>query len=247
MNTCAPYASFSVCNVAASGDCDKGSGCKDPRFIGGDGVVFFFHGKKDEHFTLVSESRFQINSRFIGLRPAGRTRDFTWIQAMGFMFGSHRFTVAAATAPRWDDAVDHLQFSYDGEAFEIPEGHRSMWISPDNLLTVERRGRTNNVTVKLEGMVDASINAVPVTEEDDRIHKYQIPSDDCFAHLDVQFSFYRLSPEVEGVLGRTYQPDYVNPAKQGVEMPVLGGADKYWTPSLLSPSCNACVFTPVGA
>ncbi|MQL77375.1 hypothetical protein Taro_009775 [Colocasia esculenta] len=230
-----------------SGPCDhKGSGCKDPRFIGGDGVVFYFHGRKDNHFALVSDSRFQINARFIGLRPTGRTRDFTWIQALGFIFGSHTFTVEAARAKRWNDTVDHLRFSYDGELVELPQGHKSSWRSPDMELMVERMGRTNNITVKLEGMVEASVNVVPVTEEDDRIHKYQIPSDDCFAHLDVQFSFYGLSSEVEGVLGRTYQPDYVNPAKRGVAIPVLGGADKYWTPSLLSPQCSACVFSPTG-
>ncbi|MQM07492.1 hypothetical protein Taro_040330 [Colocasia esculenta] len=228
-------------------DCNnKGSGCYDPRFIGGDGVVFYFHGRKDQHFTLVSEPRFQINARFIGLRPEGRARDFTWIQALGIMSGSHRFTVDAARAEQWDDAVDHLQFSYDGEPLEIPQGHRSSWTSPDGDLTVERTGRSNSITIKLEEMAEASINVVPVTEEDDRIHKYQIPSDDCFAHLEVQFRFHGLSSEVEGILGRTYQPDYVNPAKRGVAMPVLGGEDKYWTSTLLSPQCNACVFTPAG-
>ncbi|MQM06976.1 hypothetical protein Taro_039808 [Colocasia esculenta] len=226
---------------------NKGSGCKDPRFIGGDGVVFYFHGRKDQHFTLVSDPRFQINARFIGLRPTGRARDFTWIQALGFMFGSHKFTVETARAERWDDAVDHLQLSYDGESLELPQGHRSSWSSPDMELTVERIGRTNNITVKLEAMVEAAIHVVPVTEEDDRIHKYQIPSDDCFAHLDVQFNFYGTSSAMEGVLGRTYQPGYMNPAKPGVAMPVLGGADKYWTPSLVSTQCNSCVFAPTGA
>ncbi|MQM09352.1 hypothetical protein Taro_042222 [Colocasia esculenta] len=222
---------------------NTGTGCGDPRFVGGDGVVFYFHGRRDEHFTLVSDPRFQINARFIGLRPVGRPRDFTWIQALGFMFGSHMFTVEATRAEKWDDAADHLQFSFQGELLELPQGHRSSWSSPDNKLTVERTERTNIVMIRLEQMAIASITVAPVTKEDDRIHKYQIPVDDCFAHLDVQFSFYGLSPEVEGVLGRTYQPDYVNPAKQGVAMPVLGGENKYWTPSLVSPECNACVFT----
>ncbi|KAF5201424.1 Late embryogenesis abundant (LEA) protein-like protein [Thalictrum thalictroides] len=49
---------------------------------------------------------------------------------------------------------------------------------------------------------EISINVVPITEQDDKIHNNQIPSDDCFAHLEVQFRFIGLSPEVEGVLGR---------------------------------------------
>ncbi|MQM18426.1 hypothetical protein Taro_051419 [Colocasia esculenta] len=105
------------------------------------------------------------------------------------MFGFHRFTMDAVRDERWDDAVDQLQFAYDGEPLELLKGH---WPSWNALLTV-----------------------VPVTEEDDRIHKYQKPFDDCLAHMEVQFRFQELSAKVEGVLGRTYQPDYVNPVKRG--------------------------------
>lgn len=48
------------------------------------------------------------------------------------------------------------------------------------------------------------------------------------------FKFYGLSSRVEGVLGRTYQPDFQNPAKSGVAMPVVGGEDKYRITSLIS-------------
>eukprot|EP00257_Ricinus_communis_P023549 XP_015583563.1 uncharacterized protein LOC8277671 [Ricinus communis] len=94
---------------------------------------------------------------------------------------------------------------------------------------------------------ECRLNVVPVTKEDDRIHSYQIPSDDCFAHLEVQFKFYGLSPKVEGVLGRTYQPDFENPAKPGVAMPVVGGEDKYRTSSLLSADCGSCMFSSAGS
>ncbi|KAL9383263.1 hypothetical protein Peur_023586 [Populus x canadensis] len=70
-----------------------GSACYDPRFIGGDGIVFFFHGKSNEHFSLVSDFDLQINSRFIGHRPASRDWDFTWIQALGILFNSQTFSL----------------------------------------------------------------------------------------------------------------------------------------------------------
>lgn len=88
------------------------------------------------------------------------------------------------------------------------------------------------------------VNIVPVTKEDDRVHHYKVPSDDCFAHLEVQFRFFSLSPNVDGALGRTYMPDFENPAKPGVAMPVVGGEDKYRTTSLLSPDCSTCLFSP---
>ncbi|XP_057955532.1 uncharacterized protein LOC131149257 [Malania oleifera] len=220
-----------------------GAVCLDPRFIGGDGIVFYFHGKSKEYFSLVSDPNLQINAHFIGLRPVGRTRDYTWIQALGILFDSHNFSLEAARAATWDDEDDHLKFSYNGKELLIPQGHLSSWESPENGLKVERTLSKNSVTVTLPEMVEISVNVVPVTKEDDRIHNYQIPSDDCFAHLEVQFRFFGLSPKVEGVLGRTYQPNFKNPAKPGVAMPVVGGEDKYRTTSLLSADCSSCVFS----
>ncbi|XP_040987004.1 uncharacterized protein LOC121234929 [Juglans microcarpa x Juglans regia] len=224
-----------------------GSGCYDPRFIGGDGIVFYFHGKSNEHFSLVSDLNLQINARFIGLRPAGRTRDFTWIQALGLLFDSNTFSLEATRAATWEDEIDRLRFTYNGKELMIPEGHLSVWRSPENDLRVERTSNKNSVIVILPEVAEISINVVPVTKEDDRIHNYRIPSDDCFAHLEAQFRFYGLSSKVEGVLGRTYQPDFVNPAKPGVAMPIVGGEDKYRTTSLLSADCSSCMFSPAEA
>ncbi|KAK0600656.1 hypothetical protein LWI29_017189 [Acer saccharum] len=223
-----------------------GAACLDPRFIGGDGIVFYFHGKSNEHYSLVSDLNLQINSRFIGLRPAGRTRDYTWIQALGFLFDSQTFSLEATRAATWDDKIDHLKFTYNGKELVVPEGHLSSWKSPESSLRVERTSSKNSVLVSLPEVAEISVNVVPVTKEDDRIHNYQIPSNDCFAHLEVQFRFYGLSSKVEGVLGRTYQPDFQNPAKPGVAMPVVGGEDKYRTLSLLSADCTSCIFSPAG-
>ncbi|KAJ6978299.1 hypothetical protein D5086_023926 [Populus alba] len=196
-----------------------GAACYDPRFVGGDGVMFYFHGKTNEHFSLVSDSNLQINARFIGRRPSGRSRDNTWIQALGLMFDSHSFTLAANKVAQWDDQVDQLLFTYDGTPFNIPQ-------------------------VTLRNVVEISVKIVPITKEDDRIHKYEIPSDDCFAHLEVQFKFFNLSEKVEGVLGKTYRPDFENPVKRGVPMPIMGGENKYKTSSLVSADCNLCIFSP---
>ncbi|KAH9618561.1 hypothetical protein KSS87_006329 [Heliosperma pusillum] len=222
----------------------RGAACLDPRFIGGDGIVFYFHGKSNQHFSLVSDLNFQVNARFIGLRPAGRTRDYTWIQALGILFDSHSFSLEATPAAQWDDQVDHLKFSYDGQEVDLPEGYRSNWTARD--LKVERTDKLNSVIVTVAEIAEISVNVVPVTKEDDRIHNYQIPSDNCFAHLEVQFRFFGLSSEVEGVIGRTYQPDFKNPAKPGVAMPVVGGEDRYKTSTLLTPDCKSCRFSPVG-
>ncbi|KAI6690412.1 hypothetical protein NL676_027240 [Syzygium grande] len=71
-----------------------------------------------------------------------------------------------------------------------------------------------------------------------------LPSDDCFAHLEVQFRFFRLLPKVDSALGWTYQPDCVKPAKPSVALPVVGGEDKYRTTSLISAGCKLCLYAP---
>ncbi|QCD86773.1 uncharacterized protein LOC114170596 [Vigna unguiculata] len=247
-----------VCHI----DCDKpicravcrsrkpncnapGSGCFDPRFIGGDGRVFYFHGKSNEHFSLVSDSSLQINARFIGHRPEGRARDYTWIQALGILFNSKSLSLEAPKTPQWNEDVDHLKFTYNGDHLVLPEGPLSSWHSPEKDVKVERVAARNSVIVTIEDVAEILVNVVPVTKEDDAVHNYQVPEDDCFAHLEVQFRFFGLSPKVDGVLGRTYREDFENPAKVGVPMPVVGGEDKYRTTSLLSPNCASCVFSPL--
>ncbi|KAL6283715.1 hypothetical protein ACE6H2_014644 [Prunus campanulata] len=98
-----------------------GSACYDPRFIGGDGIVFYFHGKSNQQFSLVSDSNLQINGCFIGHRPADRTRDYTWIQALGMLFSSHSFSVEAAKVGTWDNQIDHLRFTYNGNDVVLEE------------------------------------------------------------------------------------------------------------------------------
>ncbi|KAH7842761.1 hypothetical protein Vadar_008843 [Vaccinium darrowii] len=221
-----------------------GALCYDPRFVGGDGVIFYFRGRSNEHFSLVSDTNLQINARFIGFRPKGRASDYTWIQALGILFGSHTFTLEATKATTWDNTTDHLRFSYDGNEVFVPENHLSSWNSPDRNFQVERISSKNSVIFSIPDVMEIAVKVMPVTKEDDKMHNYQIPSNDCFAHLQVQFKFFSLSPKVEGVLGITYQPDFKNPAKKGVSMPVLGGEDKYRTTSLLSADCKSCLFSP---
>ncbi|XP_047181180.1 uncharacterized protein LOC124847680 [Vigna umbellata] len=220
-----------------------GSGCYDPRFIGGDGRVFYFHGKSNQHFSLVSDSNLQINARFIGHRPAGRTRDYTWIQALGILFNSKTFSLEATKTPKWDNDLDNIKITYNDGHVALAEGPLSTWYNEEKDVKVERVANKNSVMVTLKDVAEILVNVVPVTKEDDRIHNYQVPSDDCFAHLEVQFRFFALSPKVDGVLGRTYRLDFENPAKAGVAMPVVGGEDRYKTKSLLSHECGSCVFS----
>lgn len=223
-------------------NCDGyGSLCYDPRFVGGDGAMFYFHGQKGGNFAIVSDEKLQINAHFIGTRPEGRTRDYTWVQALAVMFESHTLVIAANKVAQWDDNVEALSIRWDGETVYIPEDEWSTRAGARKVV-VERTDELNSVKVTVYGLVEMKIRVRPIEKEENRVHNYQIPSGDAFAHLETQFTFTNLSNLVEGVLGKTYQPGYVSLVKRGVPMPVMGGEDKYQTPALLSPVCKACRF-----
>lgn len=129
----------------------------------------------------------------------------------------------------------------DGETVYIPEDE---WRTQagSRKVVVERIDELNSVKVTLYGLVEMKIRVRPIGKEENKVHNYQIPAGDAFAHLETQFKFSSLSDLVEGVLGKTYQPGYVSPVKRGVPMPIMGGEDKYQTPALLSPICKACRY-----
>ncbi|KAJ0264475.1 Late embryogenesis abundant protein-related / LEA protein-like protein [Hirschfeldia incana] len=235
--TCKP-----LCN------CDKpGSVCQDPRFIGGDGLTFYFHGKKDSNFCLISDSNLHINAHFIGKRRPGMARDFTWVQSIAILFGTHRFYVGAIKTSTWDDSVDRISASFDGHVISLPQLDGATWTSSPGVypqVSVKRvNSDTNNLEVEVEGMLKITARVVPITMEDSRIHGYNVTEDDCLAHLDLGFKFQDLSDNVDGVLGQTYRSNYVSRVKIGVHMPVMGGDKEFQTSGLFAPDCSAARFT----
>ncbi|KAI5084500.1 hypothetical protein GOP47_0000669 [Adiantum capillus-veneris] len=220
-----------------------GAVCYDPRFVGGDGVMFYFHGKANENFCLLSDIDLHINARFIGTRPHDRKRDFTWVDALGIMFDEHKLSIETKKLGAWNNVVDRFFFSYDGREFSVPLGESSTWQSPNGDVQIERTDKINSANINIVGLMSVDVNIVPITEEDNTVHKYQLKLDeDCFAHLDVQFKFMNLSSVVDGVLGQTYRPNFKNPVKVGTPMPIMGGENNFFSTSLFRNDCKANKF-----
>jgi hypothetical protein len=226
--------------------CDlTGTECYDPRFVGGDGNKFLFHGRRDADFCLLSDANLHINAHFIGKRNAKAARDFTWVQALGIRFGGHRLYVGVRRTVTWDAAVDRLAITFDGVPVTLDAVEGSSW-SPASApaLSVFRTGAANGVVVRLDGRFRVVANAVPVTEEDSRIHGYGLTPDDSLAHLNVAFKFYAISAGVHGVLGQTYRPDYVSAGvDSGAKIPVMGGAASYQVSDIFATDCEVARFT----
>ncbi|CAM8964503.1 unnamed protein product [Rhodiola kirilowii] len=217
-----------------------GAVCQDPRFIGGDGITFYFHGKKGHDFCLVSDSNLHINGHFIGKRNYNMSRDFTWVQSIGILFDTHELYIGAKRTSKWENSRDHLIISLDDTPIFLPDQEGSKWQSSS--ITITRTRDVNVVEVEVEGNFKIKAAVVPITQEDSRIHKYGVNEEDCFAHLDLSFKFYTMSGEVDGVLGQTYAQNYVSKAKMGVSMPVLGGEDKFSSSNIFATDCRVAKF-----
>ena len=221
-----------------------GAVCQDPRFIGGDGITFYFHGEKDRDFCIVSDSNLHINAHFIGKRNQNMKRDFTWVQSLGILFDAHQLFIGAKKTASWDDRLDRLELVYDGEPIFLPNEEGFKWqpeISPRGV-SVTMLQNTNSVEIEVEGNFKIKASVVPITEKESRVHNYDITSEDCFAHLDLNFKFYSLSNNVSGVLGQTYGSTYVSRAKLGVPMPILGGEKEFASSHLFATDCAVARF-----
>jgi hypothetical protein len=218
--------------------------CGDPRFIGGDGNAFYFHGRKDADFCVLSDRDLHINAHFIGKQGSDMSRDFTWIQAIAVLFDGHTLYVGAEKTAKWEDTIDRLELTLDGEPVHLPEDQMdATWTSRRvPALSVTRTKAANGVLVVLDGRFSIRANAVPITEEDSRVHSYGKTADDSLAHLELAFKFDALTEDVHGVVGQTYRSDYVNRFDVKAAMPTMGGKDNFSTSSLLAADCTVSRF-----
>jgi len=228
--------------------CSVPGACGDPRFIGGDGNAFYFHGRRDADFCVLSDRDLHINAHFIGKRGDGMTRDFTWIQAIAVLFDGHRLYVGARKTATWDDDVDRLKLALDGEPVSLPQEADAAWTSSAvPALSITRTKAANGVLVALDGRFKIRANAVPITEEESEVHRYGVTSDDCLAHLDLAFKFDALTGDVHGVVGQTYRSDYVNRFDVRAAMPTMGGETNFTTSNLFAADCAVARYAPAGA
>ncbi|KAK4356400.1 hypothetical protein RND71_025371 [Anisodus tanguticus] len=118
----------------------------NPRFVGGDGVMFYFHGAKETDFAIFSDDNLHINAHLIGTRPQGRKCDYTWVQTLSVMFDTHTLVLGAKKVSHWDEKIDALIVQCNGETvnaqrMEMQNGALTLlrdqwWLKGQMILTV---------------------------------------------------------------------------------------------------------------
>ncbi|XP_048566673.1 uncharacterized protein LOC125546461 [Triticum urartu] len=201
--------------------CNTPGACGDPRFIGGDGNTFYFHGRRDADFCVVFDHDLHINAHFIGKSGHNSmSRDFTWMQAIAVLFdGGHHLYVDARKTVTWDDTVEHL---------EIVGEHITLYGEPVHLPT--------------DGANKCMSSLVPELSEDSRVHHYGITANDCITHLELTFKFEALTEDVHGVVWQTYRSDYLNRFNVKASMPTMGGDASFATSSMFAADCHVARY-----
>ncbi|KAF8772756.1 hypothetical protein HU200_005420 [Digitaria exilis] len=221
-----------------------GTECYDPRFVGGDGNKFLFHGRRDADFCLLSRPPTCTSTR---TSSASSATPWPRAPALGIRFGVHRLYLGVRRTSTWDATVDRLVITFDGAPVPLDAVAAASW-SPTATapaLSIFRTGPANGVVVRLDGVFRIVVNAVPVTEEDSRAHGYGVgPEDGSLVHLNVAFKFYAITADVHGVLGQTYRPGYVSSGgvDVGARVPVMGGADRYQVSDIFATDCEVGRF-----
>ncbi|GMP89001.1 hypothetical protein CsSME_00040757 [Camellia sinensis var. sinensis] len=104
------------------------------------------------------------------------------------MFDTHSLILAAQRISQCDDTVDALTVKWDSDNVSIPTDGDTEW-SPqvstgERKVVVERTDDVNSVRVKVTGLLEMDVKVAPIGEEENCVHKYQLPGDDAFAHLE---------------------------------------------------------------
>ncbi|GJP32902.1 hypothetical protein CLOM_g17487 [Closterium sp. NIES-68] len=190
------------------------NGTGDPHFVGADSSRFDFSGRPGEDYALISDAHVAVQAHFDGRwgKWEGRNKALTWMRQISILWGHHTIVFEARTGWAADYRTGYLQrLVVDSEEVKlgVPGSHLES-------------------ASFFDGQVDIKWAAAKKVLGDDLVDEYEVrigdilalrltlrpeiamlrTEDDGLVHFTVDVMSAKLSPNVHGVLGQTYRPDF---------------------------------------
>ncbi|GAQ88469.1 hypothetical protein KFL_004310070 [Klebsormidium nitens] len=185
----------------------SGGVCGDPHFAAPGGIFFDWHGVRDQIFSIISDTDFQMNARFVGERTNTENVEHgTWIEEMAMGYkdeaGVTHFVSIGIDQEKEFEAADVFFFTFDGEDIPVGSGTAEYtWTSPDGQATITREPHMRaHARIKIDGHFEATFSP--------RIES-RIQLDPLGKYLDMDMDHLTISRHAHGVLGQMFRPDAI--------------------------------------
>ncbi|KAI8464336.1 MAG: hypothetical protein J3K34DRAFT_120166 [Monoraphidium minutum] len=194
----------------------QGSVLSDPHFMGMDGTSFFFEGRNDAVFALLSQRTLQVNALFGSIGPKEGAQSSIWMTAFGVRAGGE-----LAVELRISAAPQDIQLYSDARGPGQEEVMRVML--PEKALSVAvngaRRDELLGSGTALQAGADGTVVFFPGKEainkddaQDGPVMVIRTPvaeitilkETEGAAHLDLTFKLLKPVDKMSGLLGQTY-------------------------------------------
>ncbi|CAI5513119.1 unnamed protein product [Closterium sp. Naga37s-1] len=191
------------------------NGTGDPHFVGADGSRFDFSGRPSENYALISDVHVAVNAHFGGRwgEWEGRFKALTWMRKISILWGHHSIVFEAREG--WESGYrnGYLQrLSVDSEDVKLgrPGSHLDVVSFFDGQVELRWAAAKKSVKGELVDEYDVRIGDVLSLRLTLRPEMAALRTDDDgVVHFTVDVLSAKLSPNVHGVLGQTFRPDFI--------------------------------------
>ncbi|CAI5950320.1 unnamed protein product [Closterium sp. NIES-65] len=190
------------------------NGTGDPHFVGADLSRFDFSGRPGEDYSLISDAHVAVQAHFDGRwgEWEGRNKALTWMRQISVLWGHHTIVFEARQGWAADYRTGYLQrLVVDNEEVKlgVPGSHLEAASFFDGQVEIKWVAAKKPVKDDLVDEYEIRISDILALRLTLRPEIEMLRTDeDGLVHFTVDVMSAKLSPNVHGVLGQTYRPDF---------------------------------------
>ncbi|CAI5975632.1 unnamed protein product [Closterium sp. NIES-65] len=191
------------------------NGTGDPHFVGADGSRFDFSGRPGEDYALISDVHVAVNAHFGGRwgEWEGRNKALTWMRKISILWGHHSIVFEAREG--WESGyrngyLQRLSVDSDDVKLGLPGSHLDVASFFDGQVELRWAAAKKPAKGELVDEYEVRIGDVLSLRLTLRPEIAVLRTDDDgVVHFTVDVLSAKLSPNVHGVLGQTFRPDFI--------------------------------------